>query len=66
MENQYEIPEDEYSEALVKIVYYDKSGATIMQREYYFYYDDVEVLSKIFGQNIDLVPIREAFRKGLE
>ena len=66
VENQYEIPEDEYSEALVKIVYYDKSGATIMQREYYFYYDDVEVLSKTFGQNIDLVPIREAFRKGLE
>lgn len=68
-ENRYEIPEDEYSEALVKIVYYGKSGDAgdvIMQREYYFYYDDVEALSKIFGQNIDLVPIREAFRKGLE
>lgn len=65
VENQYEIPEDEYSRALVKIVYYDKSGAAIMQREYEFYFDDVETLSEIFGQDIDLVPLMQEYEKGM-
>lgn len=60
------IPGYEYSEALIKIVYYGSDGEILMQREYNFYFDDVKIFSKIFGQDINHALIMEEFEKGME
>ncbi len=65
-EDQSDVPENEYSEALVKIVYYGNDGEILMQREYNFYFDDVKILSKIFGQDINHALIMEEYEKGMK